>query len=166
MELSQSAIGARLLQSRLFVRAPIWVLRRGGGWLFAGRVLLLEHRGRVSGRARYVCLEVVDRPTAETVVVVSGFGQRAQWYRNLMANPACFVSIGRQQRLPAHARLMSDAEAASALGRYQRAHPRAWGRLRDVIERAVGHPVDRLPMVELTLLTSGLPPVPASPSQE
>ena len=46
---------------------------------------------------------------------------------------------------------MTSDEAAAALGRYQRAHPGAWDRLRRAIEKAVGHPVGQLPMVELLL---------------
>jgi deazaflavin-dependent oxidoreductase (nitroreductase family) len=139
------------LRTRAFVRAPITLYRHGLGQVFGGRVLMLEHRGRRSGQARYVCLEVVDRPRPDRIVIVSGFGERAEWYRNLRADPACFVSVGRLRRVPARARFMTPAEAAAALDRYQRAHPQAWERLRQAIEKAVGHPVGQLPMVELLL---------------
>jgi hypothetical protein len=46
---------------------------------------------------------------------------------------------------------MTADEASAALDRYQQAHPAAWDRLRQAIEKAVGHPVDQLPMVELLL---------------
>jgi hypothetical protein len=46
---------------------------------------------------------------------------------------------------------MTSSEASAALDHYQRAHPRAWDRLRQAIEKAAGHPVDQLPMVELRL---------------
>jgi hypothetical protein len=46
---------------------------------------------------------------------------------------------------------MTSAEASAALERYQRAYPGAWDHLRQAIEKAVGHPVDQLPMVELLL---------------
>lgn len=144
------AIGARLLQDRRFVRAPIWLFRHGAGWLLGGRVLMVEHVGRRSGLSRYVCLEVVGRPSPDTIVVASGFGERAQWYQNLRANPDCHVTLGRR-RSPAHARFLSEQEASAALASYQRTNPRAWQRLRGIIEQAVGHPVDRLPMVELRL---------------
>ncbi len=142
-------LGGRLLRSRRFVRAPIWFYRHGLGWLFGRRVLLLEHVGRRSGQPRYVCLEIVERPSRRQFVVVSGFGEHAQWYRNLRAQPECRVSSGFGNRLAAHARLMSSAESAAALSRYQQAHPRAWRRLRGMIEQAVGGPVTDLPMVDL-----------------
>ena len=151
VDFSPSGLGARALQTRALVRAPITLYRRGLGWVFGRRVLMLEHTGRRSGQARFVCLEVVDQPAPGRVVIVSGFGERAEWYRNLLADPACFVSVGRRRRVPARARFMTSAEAAAALDRYQHAHPRAWDRLRQVIEKAAGHPVDQLPMVELLL---------------
>ncbi len=135
--------------------------RHGLGWVFGRRVLMLQHTGRRSGQARFVCLEVVDRPAPELVVVVSGFGERAEWYRNLQADQACFVSVGRLRRMPAQARFMTSIEASATLDRYQHAHPRAWDRLRQAIEKAVGHPVDQLPMVELLLdLTAQALPIP------
>lgn len=146
-------LGANLLRNRRFVRAPIWLYRHRLGWLLGGRVLMLEHIGRRSGERRYVCLEVVDRPAADRIVVVSGFGVRAQWYRNLSAHPDCRVSIGAAREIPAQARLMSDAESTEALQHYQRAHPRAWRRLRGMIEQAVQAPVTALPMVTLSLDT-------------
>jgi deazaflavin-dependent oxidoreductase (nitroreductase family) len=151
VDLSPSALAARALRIRAVVRAPIRLYRHGLGWVFGQRVLMLEHTGRRSGQARFVCLEVVDRPGPDRVVIVSGFGERSDWYRNLRTEPGCFVSTGRLRRIPARARFMTSEEASAALGRYQRAHPGAWDRLRRAIEKAVGHPVGQLPMVELLL---------------
>lgn len=147
------ALAAGLLRNRRVVRAPIWLYQHGFGWLMGKRVLMLEHRGRTSGLPRFVCLEVVDGPTSDTIVIVSGFGERAQWYRNLRADPECYVSSGRRRRVPTQARFMSDDESAEALTRYKQRSPRAWRRLRGAIEHAVGRPVDTLPMVELSTTT-------------
>jgi deazaflavin-dependent oxidoreductase (nitroreductase family) len=152
VDLSLSGIGARALRTRWFVRAPIRLYRHGLGRLMGGRILMLEHTGRSSGQPRYVCLEIVERPAPEHFVIVSGFGERAQWYRNLQADPRCFVSTGRMRRAPAVARFLGDAEASAALARYRREHPRDWELLRGAIEKAVGHPVEGLPMVELRLV--------------
>lgn len=145
------SVAARLLRTRGFVRAPIWLYRHGFGGLLGERILMLEHIGRISGLPRYVCLEVVERPADDEILVVSGFGTGAQWYRNLQAEPSCTVSIGGLQNVPADARMMPEVEAAAALDRYRTSHPKAWERLRGAIETAVGHPVDALPMVRLTL---------------
>lgn len=82
------------------------------------RLLMLEHVGRTSGLRRYAVLEVVDHPSPRRYVVVSGFGDRAQWFRNVEANPQIRAYLG--SRTPATAtghRLDADASAAS-LRRY------------------------------------------------
>jgi hypothetical protein len=70
-------------------------------------------------------------------------------YRDLLADPACFASAGRLQRVPAQARFMTSPEAAAGLGRYQCAQPGARDRLRQVTENAAGHPAGQLPMAGL-----------------
>ncbi|GLW64306.1 hypothetical protein Arub01_25500 [Actinomadura rubrobrunea] len=125
--------------------------RAGLGALFGSRLLLLEHVGRVTGARRYVVLEVVEHPAPDEYVIVSGFGERAQWYRNVLACPDVRVSTGLRRSVPAVATVMSQEEAAAVLERYARVHPRAWKNLRAVIERATGTTVDRLPMVRLKL---------------
>ncbi len=146
-----AGLGARALRTRGLVRAPIVIYRAGLGFLFGRRMLMLEHIGRTSGARRYVVLEVVDRPAAGELVIVSGFGTRAQWYRNIEAESSVRVWIGLRRGAPADAVAMDAAESAAALERYQRAHPTAWKNLRAMIERATGAPVDTLPMVRLRL---------------
>ncbi len=142
---------AKILTTRSLARAPIAAYRRGFGWLFGTRMMMLQHTGRTSGQARYVCLEVVERPAADRMIIASGFGTRAQWYRNLLADPRCRLSSGRHRDVAAIARPMNETESDQALAHYAQDHPAAWRRLRAGIEKAGGHPVDRLPMVELTL---------------
>lgn len=146
-----SHLFARVLQTRWLARAPIWLYRYGAGWLLGPRILMIEHVGRSSGEPRFVCLEVVERPDSDVLVVASGFGTRAQWYRNLLAAPDCHVSVGARRRVPARARVLSQAECARSLTRYGLEHPKAWGRLRAALEQATGDRVESLPMVELTL---------------
>jgi hypothetical protein len=71
--------GARVLRNRRLMRAPIWLYQARLGFLFGSRMLLLEHIGRKTGARRYVVLEVVGHARPGTYVVVSGFGDRAQW---------------------------------------------------------------------------------------
>ncbi|WP_067827207.1 nitroreductase family deazaflavin-dependent oxidoreductase [Nocardia inohanensis] len=149
--MSTARLGARLLRTRWFVRAPIGLFRVRLGFLFAGRLLLLEHLGRKSGRPRYVVLETVARPTPETVIVASGFGPNAQWYRNLRAHPACRVSIGFRHRVPAAARTLTPGEAEPVLAEYRRSHPAAYKELSGVIEQATGIGIAEVPLLELTL---------------
>ena len=85
--------GAWVLRNHALVRAPIWLYRARLGFLSGSRTLMLEHVGRKSGARRFVVLEVVGHPAPDTYVVASGFGERAQWFRNLIANPQVRVSV-------------------------------------------------------------------------
>lgn len=146
-----AALGAKALKTRWMVRAPIGLYRAGLGFLLGPRLLMLQHRGRTTGRRRYVVLEVVEHPSSSEYVIVSGFGAESQWYRNIQADPEVRVSTGLRRDLPARATPLDPADSAKALSRYQREHPKAWERLRPAIEQAAGHPVDTLPMVLLHL---------------
>lgn len=131
-----------ILRTRWLARAPIHLYRSGFGWTLGSRLLLLEHRGRTSGRLRYVVLEVVDHPRPDRYVVVSGFGERAQWARNVAADPRVRVTVGHRGPVRALAHRLDEDASAAALARYARAHPRAWARLRPLVESASGEPLD------------------------
>lgn len=125
--------------------------RVGLGFVFGPRLLLLEHVGRTSGARRFVALEVVEHATADEYVVVSGFGRRAQWYRNVLAEPSVRVSSGFRRGATARAVPLEPAQSAAVLRRYATAHPKTWARLRSTLEAALGHAVDDLPMVALRI---------------
>ncbi|MBF6349219.1 nitroreductase family deazaflavin-dependent oxidoreductase [Nocardia flavorosea] len=144
-------LGVKLLRTRWFVRAPIWAFRARLGFLFGGRLLLLEHTGRTSGKVRYVALETVARPGPDTVIIASGFGETSQWYRNLLADPHCRVSIGTGYRRSAVARPLEPAETATVLADYRVRHPKAYRKLSGIIEQATGRGIDTVPMVELSM---------------
>lgn len=147
--------GARVLSNRALVRAPIALYRARLGFLLGSRALMLEHIGRKSRARRYVVLEVIGRPAPDTYVVASGFGERAQWYRNLMASPRVRVSVAGHGPRAATARRLPSAEADVALARYVSRHPRAWAKLKNVLEHTLGMPISEhgtaLPMIELRL---------------
>jgi deazaflavin-dependent oxidoreductase (nitroreductase family) len=150
-----AALGNRLLRSRPLVRAPLLLYRAGLGVLLGHRMLLLEHTGRTTGLTRKAVLEVVGRPGPDHVIVVSGFGERAQWLRNVRADPRVRVSIARLRSVPATAGVLDDADAAEALAAYTRANRRTWAWFRPILERTLGRAVDDdaapPPMVELAL---------------
>ncbi|MDP7702420.1 nitroreductase family deazaflavin-dependent oxidoreductase [Mycobacterium sp. TY815] len=147
--------GAWLLRSRHLVRAPIWIYRARAGALFGSRTLMLEHIGRKTGRPRYVVLEVVDRPAPGSYVVPSGFGRKAQWFRNIEANPHVRVFVGSHAPAPATARILNPDEVDRVLARYRDRHPRAWQQFKHVLAETLGAPITDtgapLPMVELRL---------------
>ncbi len=147
--------GARLLRSRALMRAPIWIYQARAGALFGSRILMLEHVGRKSGVRRYAVLEVVDHPTPDTYVVASGFGEQAQWFRNIAANPRVRVYTGSRRPAPAMARVLDQHRADRVLAAYRSRHARAWQRFKPVLEETLGAQITDtdtpLPMVELRL---------------
>ncbi|MBX3087066.1 MAG: nitroreductase family deazaflavin-dependent oxidoreductase [Cryobacterium sp.] len=144
-------VGARVLRTRWLVRAPIVLFRCHLGFLFVGRLLLLEHLGRSSGKARFVTLEVLSRINSHQIVIASGLGRKAQWFQNVAANPACRVSIGFRYRAKAVATVLDADEASSLLANYQRAHPRLWSVLDDAMTQLHGSADYELPLVRLDL---------------
>lgn len=147
--------GERILTTRWMVRAPIWLFRAGLGFLFGGRLLLLEHIGRTSGLTRYVALEVVARPSRDSFVVASGFGEKAQWYRNVMAHPRVRVRWSSRAAATAVARRLGADEARVILRAYAEEHPRAWAKLIPVFEATLGAPIggesSALPLIRFDL---------------
>jgi len=137
-----------LLRTQWLVRAPIGLYRAGLGWIFGRRLVMIEHLGRVSNEPRYVVVEVVDRGH-NRIVVASGFGTKAQWYRNLKANGVAYLSTGRARRVRAHVHLLSPEDSAAALGGYAAQHPAAWKRLKGAMDAAAGGDA-KIPLVEFT----------------
>ena len=137
------------------MRAPIWIYKARAGALLSSRLLMLEHIGRKSGARRDVVLEVVDHPTPETFIVASGFGSKAQWLRNIEANPRVRIYAGIRARADATARVLDQHESDSVLAAYRDRHPRAWAQFKPVLEETLGGPIHdtntELPLVELRL---------------
>jgi protein SCO1/2 len=108
-----------------------------------------------------VVLEVVDHPTEFRYVVASGFGARAQWFRNVCTHPEVRLWVGRHRPRKATAHVLPQPEVAATLGRYAQAHPRAWNSLREIFETTLGAHIDTsstdLPLVALDL-DAGLQP--------
>lgn len=134
------------------MRSPIVLFRHGFGWLFGGRLLLLEHVGRASGQTRYVVLEVVDRDP-RSVVVASGFGPRSQWFQNLLVTPQCHVVIGRN-RHRAEAVVLDAEEHDRVLADYARRNPRAWAKLSATMAELAETDDPGIPLVRLELGTT------------
>ncbi len=148
-------LGARLLRNRRLVRAPIWLYRMRGGALFGTRMTMLEHIGRTSGQPRYVVLEVVGRPAPDTIVVASGFGTKAQWFRNVAANPHVRVWLGSHRPVSGVAHVLEPSRADAVLATYRESHPATWEQFKLVLEQTLGEPITDtdtpLPMVEIRL---------------
>lgn len=111
--------------SRLLFRLPIYLYKLGLGGLLGGRFLLLNHIGRKSGLPRQAVVEVVRHdPASDTYIIASGFGERSQWFQNLLHTPDVAIQVGRRA-LPVHARQLSPDEAAGEMAGYARRNPKA-----------------------------------------
>ncbi|TLF75905.1 nitroreductase family deazaflavin-dependent oxidoreductase [Nocardia cyriacigeorgica] len=108
---------------KLMSRAHVWVYKRSGGriggtWRVGAAFrkpapnLLLEHRGRKSGKLFTTPLVYLE-DGANLVVVASqgGLPNNPQWYHNLVADPDAAVQIGTERRL-VRAHVADDAERA------------------------------------------------------
>ncbi len=119
------------LMAALF-KAPARLFRWRLGWVFRGRLLVLHHTGRHSGRERAAVLEVVlHEPDPPTWYVAAAWGEQSDWFRNLQAEPRAALTAGRR-RYRVTARVAAPEEAARLHARYVRAHPwaaRVIGRL-------------------------------------
>jgi len=114
---------------RLLLRLPIWIYRAHLGWLLGDRFLLLIHRGRKSGLPRQTVLEVVHHDKASgTYMIISGWGEQADWCRNIQHDPRVRVRVGRR-RFPATAVRLSVDEAAREVAGYARRHPLTYRQL-------------------------------------
>ncbi len=87
--------------------------RIGAGFRKPVPVLLLQHRGRKSGKQFTTPLLYLEQPT-EFVVVASqgGLPENPQWYRNLMASPEVAVELKQRGRIAVRAHTADAAERA------------------------------------------------------
>lgn len=138
------------------LHAPVWLFRARLGFLMGHRIVMLEHRGRRSGKLRQTPLEVVRR-VDDSYILCSGTGPNADWYRNIRANPAVALWVG-SRRYDVDQRFLHDSEAATVFAGYEQAHPKAATRLMDLM--GVSHDgthegrtamVAKIPMVEMRL---------------
>ncbi|SEH75837.1 deazaflavin-dependent oxidoreductase, nitroreductase family [Mycolicibacterium rutilum] len=125
--------------SRKLFRFPIYVYRARLGWLFGERLLLLTHRGRVSGQERHVVLEVVEHDRRDgSYVVASGWGTGAAWYQNILRTPNVVIQI-RNRKIQATAVQLSTADGAEIFANYAGRHRVA---ARFMLPRVLGFAVD------------------------
>jgi deazaflavin-dependent oxidoreductase (nitroreductase family) len=117
---------------------PARLYGAGGGWLLGHRFLLLTHRGRRSGRLYRTVVEVVRwHPERSEAVVMSGFGTRSQWYRNVLAGGAVEIQIDRRRFRPS-VRPLPTEEAAGVLADYERRNRVLVPIVRAVLSRLAG----------------------------
>jgi deazaflavin-dependent oxidoreductase (nitroreductase family) len=111
--------------ARLAIRLPIWLYRLRLGWLLGDRFLMLTHIGRKTGQPHQTMLEVVRHDQAtDDYIIASGWGERADWFRNIQKNPHVLVASGGRH-WEASAEQLPITDAADELCEYARRHPYA-----------------------------------------
>ncbi len=127
---------------RLVLRAPLVLYQRRLGWLLGRRFLLLDHVGRDSGDHHQTVLEVIhyDSSSGEAVVM-SGWGTRSDWYRNIEVAGQAKVTLGRQT-MDVNAHKLDDREAVKVLADYERRNRWIKPIVRRVLSRLAGFNYD------------------------
>src|SRR5262245_21360052 len=95
---------------RLFFRSTILWWRLGLRAILPRAFLLITTKGRKTGRPRRTMLEhaVVNG----RVYISPGWGERTQWYQNILADPRVTVQIADKTLIANAVRVTSDEELA------------------------------------------------------
>ena len=111
---------------RMSLNIPAWLYRIGLGWLLGHRFLMLTHTGRRSRRRYQTVLEVAQYdPRTGASVVISAWGDRADWLRNIQAAPAIEIESTGRRYVPDQ-RFLSPNEVYVIMHAYLR--HRRWAR--------------------------------------
>ena len=77
-------------------RLPVWLYRFKMGWLMGKRMIYFEHVGRSSGIKRRSVVEIIRYDQEKDIYfVVSGYGEKADWFRNIMKTPQVSANVER-----------------------------------------------------------------------
>ncbi|MBI1277304.1 MAG: nitroreductase family deazaflavin-dependent oxidoreductase [Anaerolineaceae bacterium] len=107
---------------RLALRAPLTLFRLGlGDVMNLLRLMILTTRGRKSGEPRHVAIEF--RRHGSVIYIISGWGNRPDWYKNLLADPLVTIQLGRQRMSALADRVTDPAEALRAVNLFRRDAP-------------------------------------------
>lgn len=123
---------------RWLFRAPTLLYHGGGGHLLGHRFLLLVHIGRRTGRRHETVLEVMEyRENGPELLVMSAFGRKADWLRNIEAARSAEVTIGSRHFTVVH-RLLDSDEAVGVVQSYEQRNRLAAPLIRIVLSRLLG----------------------------
>lgn len=88
------------------------------------RFLFLTHIGRKSNEPRYVVVEVADYDAVNDIYyIVSGYGEKANWYRNIVKTPAVKIQVGRR-KLRVVAQPLSAIQSGEKMVEYAAKYPK------------------------------------------
>jgi deazaflavin-dependent oxidoreductase (nitroreductase family) len=111
--------------TRAFYRLPIKLYHAGLGAFLGGRFIHLIHTGRKSGLRREVVLEVVEHvEEGDLYYLASGWGNRSDWYRNVLHTPQVEAQVGKR-KFTGRMQAVQPDQAAEVFFHYGQRHPRA-----------------------------------------
>lgn len=95
-------------------KSPILLWKLGLGFVVGRLFLILTTTGRKSGEARHTAIEF--HCWKGRLYVVSGWGSRAQWYKNIVADPHVTIQTAHGTQSMIARRVTDDTELAQAFG--------------------------------------------------
>jgi putative redox protein len=91
--------------------------------LTSSAFLLITHEGRKSGERREtVAMALTCDPATRETTVFSVWGRNTDWIRNILAQPALEIEIGRESYTPEQ-RFLSEDESVDVVLEFRRRHP-------------------------------------------
>jgi deazaflavin-dependent oxidoreductase (nitroreductase family) len=114
---------------RFGLRLPILLYRIKLGWLLGNRFLMLTHTGRKTGLPRQTVIEVVKYDKESNIYyVVSGWGEKSDWYQNIRKTPQVTVHV-RGRKFQTNAEFIPLEKAIDIVNTYALEHPIAFNEL-------------------------------------
>ena len=108
IEIKMQQLYPRPKAARLLMKTPLLLWRLGLGPLSGFIFLILTTRGRKSGLPRRAVIEYHRLDGKK--YAVSGFGEKSDWYRNILANPFITVQSSDGEEKVKVERVSEDAE--------------------------------------------------------
>jgi len=111
---------------KLFFKIPVFLYKIGfGGFerIIGAEWMLLTTIGRKSGKPRQTMVDILDYDKdADTYYIEAAYGARADWYKNIQANPLFEAQVGRR-KFKARAGELTADNAADKLVQFYRRKP-------------------------------------------
>jgi deazaflavin-dependent oxidoreductase (nitroreductase family) len=103
---------------RFLFRIPVYFYRIGLGWLFGERFVLINHVGRKTGKEHQVVVEVLEREKGtNNVIVVAGYGEQTQWYKNLRNQSKTTIQL-RNRKYGVSVEFITPEDGEDIIARY------------------------------------------------
>ena len=137
-------------------RVGTTLYRLGLGPLIASHIMILTTRGRKTGLLRPTPIEYAR--DGDTIYVISAWGERADWYRNLQAQPHATLQIGNWRFAVKADFLTEGEEIEEMLAVYRRANPALDQFAGGMVGVDVTNANDVLRLKAIRFTPSGFPP--------